>query len=268
MSQIISKQMIQVDLSEFTKGAKRLFKQDWPKAVVTSFSQIANAANEAVIKKTETEFELHTDYITKGIKHYPATTAQQQRAMHALEKYGDMNAAVYLRGAQDPKRSLAFMVEHEEGGMREPAYGVALGTSVGEKYIATPTKDLNAKGVRTSRGQMRKKYRPSSLLKRYTEAGSTFSGNTTKTAKRVRVKGGRKNRFGSAFIMKVRDKPFIVRRRSTTYNDLEFLYVLIPQATFRKRWGFEKTVWQNVSITYGPTIIKHVAAMPNYGRVK
>jgi hypothetical protein len=247
---------IEIDLTDLVKFEKKHLGTDWPKAVTSAFSEIAEGARDGIRALTREKFKLHTDYVPRGINHYPDTTTQKTRAAHALEKYGDMNAAVYLRGGNDPKKSLEFMADHEHGETRTP---------VG-KWIAVPGKDLKEKSYRTTRGTVRKIFQPSELLKRFNEAGSTFDGKTTVTRQYAAGrKRGKIKAPGNAFIiMGKKGSPMIVRRKHRGQGrNLEMLFVLKTRAEIKKAWGFVNGVYAVVRNVYGSVMVKHIGRLPN-----
>ncbi len=251
----MANEIIKVDLTEFSKSARKHIGRDWPITVVEAFSDIAEHARDASRQQTGRRFKLHSDYITKGIKNYPANESQKSRARSALERFGDMNAAVYVRGARKPERSLEFMADHELGETREAQ----------SKMIAVPTKTLKQKGYRTARGRVRKRWKPEELLKRYRASGAHFTGSTTVGASRQK-----KRRYpGHAFLIAGKSgKVFIARAmkraKGGTRRNLEFLYMFMPSVDIKKEWGFADSVWEDVSRSYAPVLQKHAKRMPSY----
>jgi len=246
---------IKIDLTEFSKTARKHIKRDWPAFVVNAFSEMAEMARDGARILTGQRFKLHSDYVIKGIKHYPQNANQKNMAAQALKKHGDMNASVYLRGARNAKKSLQFMADHEFGEQRNAQ----------NKYIAVPTKMLKSKNFRSNRGRVKKSFTPKHLLKRFNESGSTFDGNTTRSKSRVR----KKRMPGSPFIvMGSSGRPFIVRqvRRSkkNSKGKLEFLYILNPSVNIKLKWGFVKIVYRVVRANYSKVLGKYYKRLPNY----
>lgn len=251
------KPVVDIDISAFTRTAKRHIGKDWPKAIVGAFASMADDGAGAVRALTRGKFKLHSDYITRGIKSLPNTPAQRGAAERALKRHGDFVAAVYLRGAVNPKRSLGFMADHETGMDR-----IAQDT-----WIAMPTTTLKAKSFKTGRGRVRKRWKPGTLLKRFNEVGSKFDGRTT-TNKGMHLGTSRKRSLGSAFLIRGRGgTPMIARRGGNKGNkQLEFLYALKKSANIRKRWDFVNTVEIIVMHIHERTIKKAVQRMPNYDK--
>lgn len=243
--------MIELDLTDFTRAARKHIGVDWPKTVTDAFSGIAKKARDAGAKHTSKEFKLKTDWVLKGIRFYPDSNTQKTKAAHALKKYGDMNAAVFLRGSSNPKKSLEFMADHEFGEVR----------SGKKRYVAIPTKTLKNKAYRTARGGVKQRYRPKHLLKRFNEV-STFDGRTTIT-KGKRSK--RKRLPGSAFIISARGHPFIARSyKRKGYRRLELLYVLRDKAQIKSTWGFVQHVRNRVVQDYVSELQRHAHRLPTY----
>ncbi len=246
-----------IDITEFVKSAQKHIGRDWPRAIIGAFASIADDGAGAVRALTRGKFKLHSEYVTRGIKSLPYTPAQLMASQRALKRHGDFMAAVYLRGSASPKKSLGFMADHETGMDRMPQ----------DTWIATPLPALERKSFRTGRGRVRKRWKPSTLLKRFNEVGSRFDGQTT-TNRGLRLGPSRKRLPGSAFItIGVRGTPVIARRITRKGNkQLEFLYSLNRRADIRKGWGFVDTVAMFVQITHERTIRKAVARMPSYDR--
>ena len=249
--------LVDIDISDFTRTAKLHIGRDWPKAIVGAFAKIADDGAGAARALTRGKFKLHSEYITRGIKSLPSTASQLAASQRALKRHGDFTAAVYLRGAVNPKRSLGFMADHETGMDRIPQ----------DTWIAMPTTTLKQKSFRTGRGRVRKRWKPATLLKRFNEAGSKYSGRTT-TNKGIRLGPRRKRSKSSAFIIHGRgNTPMIARRVGNKGNkQLEFLYALKKSANIKKQWGFVNTVTTIVEYIHERTIKKAVGRMPNYDR--
>lgn len=249
----MSDELIKVDLTEFARSMRRIALNDWPQAVVRGFEQLAERADDDVTAMTRSKFKLNTDYVTRGIRHYPSTEAHRAKAEQALLRYGNVHAAVYLRGSGNPAKSLDFMVDHETGEERKAQ----------KKTLAVPTKTLRGKNYRTGRGRTRRPYKPESLLKRYDEAGSEFANGTTRSPRRTR----KKRLPGNAFLIKGRSGSVFIARsvargKGINAGKLEFLYMFKPKATIKKTWGFEEEVWNSVNKNYAEIFSKNIDRMP------
>lgn len=250
------KPMFYADLTEFAASARKHIGNDWPIVVVGAFGDMSEHARDAVRRRTGQRYKLHSDYIPKGIKNYPHTDSQKVKAVAALKKYGDMNAAVYVRPSRSAKNSLAFMVDHEKGEDRTPQ----------KEFIAVPTKTLKNKGYKTGRGRVRKRWKPQTLLQRFNESGADFDGRTTVHAARQK----RRRYPGNAFIIKGRGgRTFIVRaltrKSSNNKRNLEFLYMFMERAEIKPTWGFVETVHVDVSESYYAVINRRAKRLPSYG---
>lgn len=246
---------IKIDLTEFSKTARKHIKRDWPAFVVNAFAEMAEVARDGARILTGQRFKLHSDYVTKGIRYYPQSANQKNMAAQALKKHGDMNAAVYLRGARNAKKSLQFMADHEFGEQRNAQ----------NRAIAVPTKTLKSKNYRSNRGRVKKSFIPRHLLKRFSESGSKFDGNTTRSKNRVR---NRRMPGRPFIIMGSSGNPFIVRqvRRSkkNKKGKLEFLYMLKHSVNIKMKWGFVKIVYRVVKANYSKILGKHYKRLPGY----
>lgn len=251
---------LHVDLTEISAFTKKHLGQDWPKAVVDAFGELAEEGRDGARALTRQKFKLRSEWVTNGIKHYPANKAQKDRSAHALKKYGDVNAAVFLRGATDPKKSLEFMAHHETSEERDPQ----------DKYIAVPMQGVRQKSFKTGKGRVRKRWKPETLLKRFHESGSRYDGRTT--INNGRGLGYRRGRTpGAPFLIASRKKgePMIVRRRrrrkgesENARGNLEFFYILKPKARIKEIWGFVDGVYESVGHHYVGVIAKHIATLP------
>lgn len=252
------KQMLEADLTAFAASARKHVGRDWPRVVVDAFADIAEYARDDVRNTTRQRYDLHSDYITRGIKHYPNTAHQKGRAESALKRFGDMNAAVFLRGSRSPKHSLEFMAHHETGEERDPQ----------NEHIAIPTKTLRAKSFRNTRGKVKKRYKPSELLKRFDASGSFYDDEAKTTISRgLRMK--RRRQPGNAFLIRGKGgKPFIVRTlnraRGGKKRDLEFMYILVTRAEIKPSWGFAESVWKGTRAVYYTIFYKKAIRMPSY----
>jgi len=180
------------------------------------------------------------------------------KAAHALKKYGDMNAAVFIRGATSPSKSLEFMAHHEYGEMRTPF----------KKYIAIPMKGLRQKSYKTSTGRVKKRWKPATLLERYIKSGSSFDGRTTTNqGKRLGPSTGRVP-AAPFLIMSRQGDPMIVRRISKskggTKGQLEFLYILKHISKIKPTWKFVKEIYTGVYNNYAPIIMTEIGRLPSY----
>lgn len=224
---------IYFDINKFANWHRKFSGRDWPKKVVQSLSDVAFEGMRVGQYHTKSAFKLKTDYVTRGIKFLPESASQRAAAERALLRYGDCMAKVYVRGSKDKRKSLDFMVHHETSFSRKPQH----------KFMAVPTKSLKEKSYRTSRGGVKRAWKPETLLKRFFEAGIPFNGvTTTKLGKTHQHSTGK--RRGDAFLMRGRgdNTVYIVRRLSSDKWDLEFLYSLKNEAKIRKDWHFVENV--------------------------
>ena len=106
---------VTVDIADFIKSMRKLEGDQYPRAVAMAFRAIAEGGKKDVQNRTRSEYNLHSEYIPDGIKSTPYTNSQMKAGARSIEKYHDIEAAVYLRGANSPGRSLDFMVNHDTG---------------------------------------------------------------------------------------------------------------------------------------------------------
>lgn len=252
------KPLVKLDIRAFKKSAKKHIGKDWPKHVVKAVARLAELGALAVKVRTRTKFKLHSEFILRGIRHSPSTEPQQAAARRALVKYHDFTAAVYLAGNKDPTKSLRFMADHELGERRNPQ----------DEYIALPSRALKSKSFQTGKGRVRKRWLPETLLKRYHEAGSRFTGRTT-TNKGKKL-GPRKRRLpGKPFIIRTRrGDPAIARRtrkaKGSFTKTLEFLYIMKRKADIKDAWGFKREVYRTIKNSYQGVFARYLNNLPNY----
>jgi hypothetical protein len=234
------------------KDAIRISRSEYPSRIVEGFSELASVSAEEVRKAARSKFKLHSEYIPKGVRSIPNKPGQKKAAERAVRKYGDIFAAVFLRGAMTPGKSLDFMVPHEESGEKVP-HGK-------NKTIAVPMYNLTQRsGFKTTKGRVRKRWKPKTLLKRFKDQGSRFDkGQHTTTNKGLKLGPQTRRLPGHPFIIAGRTgTPLIVRRLTRSgFRNLQFLYALIPKAQIKERWDFESTVWVTVRDRYASILTK------------
>lgn len=263
-----------VDISGFAKDMKKLRNKEWPKAIASTFSDIAIYSQGETQDHTRREFDLHTEYIPRGIRAVPSTDAQRRRAVKSLAKYYDMFAAVYLRGSVDPAKSLGFMAQHEEGYKRTPnSSWASLG---GEQYLAQPgpKKFHNEGKVKTKRGRTRKRFKPGEMLKKFRAAGSEYQPGKKTTITRSfkgRRKPGTGKVPGSWFVIQPATSkvPAIARRSekvrkkgssdSKNKGNLEIMWWLTKEQDIKDDYRFHRTVMSAVRARY-PIVAKRMGS--------
>lgn len=229
---------LSMDADDMLKQLRRIAGDQFPFALAKALTNLAQIGQVTAQLKTRTTFNLHSDFIPRGIRIIPARKSD-------VKSMGIATSAVYTA-----PRISTFMPGHELGEVRSPFAGGARDKG---KFIAVPGRDLRSKSYKTGTGKVRKRWRPSTLLANYTR----LEGNKGSTH-RDRAPGGRK---GTPFI--VRDKSngtaMIVRRRGKKQYPLEVLYILIPRATIKPVWRFEETVQEAVDQVYLPVFDRAIS---------
>lgn len=256
---MVTKNMMYVDLTKFYESIRLLDHRYVPEALTEAFSDLAILGRNKNRAETAIKFELHSQYIPNSIKAIPSNASQKEAARNSLRRKHDIMAAVYVRGANTPKKDMGFMVDHEGGETRLPQ---------GAK-IATPMPDLEQYGSKNAGGSRRKKWRPAQLLRTYNESGksATHKGkNMGPQSRRVP---------GKPFLLQSKGESYIVRRLKKnagggnkgggTREGLEFLYSMQGSASIKKEWGFEHLVHHTVQANYGRIIAKYFKRIPNQG---
>ncbi|MCB2199650.1 phage tail protein [bacterium] len=194
-----------------------LEKEQLPFAFAQTLTQVAKDAQGAVQRRTRRQFDLHGEFIPRGIR---ITAARKGD----LKRYGIAQADVHTAD-----RISSFMPHHERGEKRFPR----------GRRIAVPGADLRKKAYRTGSGKVRARWKPARLLQDY---------EGPHTGGRSRADGGtRKRRTAKAFLMTMKGgKLAIVRRRGRDRRPLDVLYWLVRSADIRRGWRFEETVKMTV----------------------
>jgi hypothetical protein len=239
------------------RSAQRIVGSEYPEKVVEGIAEVAENGRDQARTVTRQKFNLHSEYIPRGIKSIPSTPGQKKAAQRAIKRYSDMEAAVFLRPARDPKKSLDFMVPHEVSGEKVP-HGKS-------DLLAVPTTNLKGRsGFTTPRGKVRNRWKPATLLKHFEDRGSSYDTNQRTTTNKGRKLGPKKKRLpGTAFLIGGKAGTMMIARRKTKRGDrnLEFLYSLVPRAKIKERWKFEPTIYNTVLATYDTTVIKWLNKM-------
>lgn len=230
---------MKVDISLFLADW-HLLRDEIPKAIIDGFAKTAQTARDVMRARTRILFKLHSDYITNGILSIPSrdwksrgkTTGEEignrqfSAALKGLTgRHRNFQAAVFLRGSNNPKKSLAFMVVHETGGDKKAFIGA----------LALPRSGVTRRAFRTGKGAVKRSYKPSVLLKHW------------KSQKPHGGMVGRKwgvRKAPTAFVMESKFGGQIVARRrfKTKRTPLDILYKFQKSAKITRRWRFEETV--------------------------
>lgn len=217
---------LRADVSDFLRNVDAALPKV-AEAIVRGVANTAQRARDEVRAVTKREFELHSDWIPGAIRSIPdpgKTKAVAAASKALMGRHRDFKATVYLRGANDPKKSLGYMVEHETGGIRRSARG---------RSLAAPGRGLEKYMFKTSRGAVRKNWKPAKLLEYYNQVGPAGKGSKRHGKTRGKPK---------PFIMQTARGRMIVRRQNRKTRKIEVLYRFIEHAQIDRRWGFVRTV--------------------------
>lgn len=215
-----------IALTEQTRaGLTELEKQQFPFALASALTEVAAMSVIAVQNRTRAQFDLHGEFIPRGIAKVSA-------------KKGDVRATGIGKAIVYTKPLISgFMPIHEGGGTRTPAS--KSGTGDAGKALTQPARDVLSKSYRTSTGRVRARWKPTTLLQGYTRG----KGRTVSMTGGI-VKASRGGRKGKPFIIRAQGSgtAMIVRRKSSTRYPLELLYVFSKRAKYKPVWRFEHTV--------------------------
>lgn len=206
---------IVMDTKATRKSLTFLQREQYPFALAKSLTLMAKKAQGRVRRVSERKFKLKSRFTLRNIRIEPSRKADVRR--------GIANSAVFT-----DKRIVNYMVGHEEGETR-----------IGAKFLTIPSRDLKKKGFRTASGRVKKKFRPSELLK----------GNANNKSG---INQAKKSRKRKAFIISGKGgMPLIVRRQNLKNSKpLELLYILKRNIGIRERWTFEKQVRVSVTLNF------------------
>jgi len=217
---------------EARRGLSDLEKNQFPYALAKTLTEVAQFAVMAVRARTRQEFDLHGEFIPRGISRTFAKKSE-------VRNTGVGTTVVFTK----PIIS-GWMPIHETGGARGANVGAGSGRDKG-KYLSIPAKDLLMRSYRTGSGKVRQRYKPSVLLQGYSKTRNvSMSGGLVRP-----TRGGRK---GQPFIIRGKGSgvPMIVRRKSPKRYPLELLYIFAKKAKYKKVWRFEKTVDEIVDLRF------------------
>jgi hypothetical protein len=193
---------VQVKSDKTLKAMKLFNAKQFPFAYAKALTETAEAGVQAGRQRTRDEFDLHTEFVPKGIA--------KQSAKKADVKRGRATAVVFTKD-----RISSFMPIHEYGGTRKPA---ATKQHDKGRRLTIPGKGL-PKTADTKTGKRKKRWIPSHLL---------HESNAKRKPFIVRGKNS--------------GMPVIVRRISKQPYPLEVLYVMARRAGYGRTWHLEDAV--------------------------
>lgn len=220
--------------TETRKSLTNLEKEQFPYALARTLTETAEGSVQAVRIATRREFTLRSgEFVPKGIRKISAKKSD-------IKNSGVGTAVVFTMD-----RISGFMPIHEVGGARTASVGQ--GGSDKGKYLAQPGAGLKKLSYRTSRGSVKKRYKPAALLDDYSQRRLPVA-----TFARV-VKGiGIRRRKSTPFVIRGKNSgvPMIVRRLTNMPFPIEVLYVFSKRAMYKKQWRFEPTVKRYVDFAF------------------
>lgn len=230
---------VRMDADKALMQMKAIAGRHFPFAFAKSLTELAQMGRDAAQLNTRKRFKLKSEFIPRGITIEAAKKSD-------IIAHAKANAYVLTK----PKVS-EFMPIHEEGGAKRP--GAHSGKHDQGRMLAIPSRWLRKQNYQTKSGRVKKKWRPSELLKHY---------NQLKPNEAARLRGTRK-RFGprTPFIRRWKGNSFIVRRASgakyASYP-LQILYYLVPEARIPERWKFHPAVEEVVAANFGRVFNKNI----------
>lgn len=213
-----------IDMREFKRSMKVFTEDDFPEAIAVSMQRLTQQTTKIVQTETRMNFDLHTDWIPKGIKPFPKTQGQVSKVERDVRTKNRFVASV---GA-NPRHE--FMSGHDTGITR---YGS------GGKKLAVPGKGLQKLAFKTRTGKVKKRWLPSTLF-------DQMSGpHQPKTKKRRKAPFKMKDKKG---------RTMIVRRTGVKSKNIEVLWLFIDKANIAEEWNFTNAGVRYISRAYKPVI--------------
>jgi hypothetical protein len=191
---------VSVDYNESFKALKSLEKQQYPFAYAQTLTQVAYLGQLAVRTRMRWLYNLHTDYLPKGI-------LVEKARKNDIIQYGVAQSIVFSSDKSTPYIGL-----HETGGVKKPKSG--------RRVINMPSITLERKGYQTRSGSVKPGLRPSSLLKNYNRSHSPKKKN-------------RKNPQPYIIPERGTQPAIVARRRSASGVGVELLWLFIKTAKIK-----------------------------------
>lgn len=202
---------VSVDYKATAKQLDDIGREQLPFAFAAALTKTAVAAQKQVQNRTKKAFQIHSDFIPKGIKIKPAFKAE-------IKRFGFTTAAVLTAPIISQ-----WMPLHETGDDKRSVRG---------RKLAVPEAGLLNQNPKTGRGAIKASQKPGALLRRMDKAQA-------KPKKR-----GKGKLPSLPFMMhgKRSGNTLIVQRWGPGRGDIRTLYQFQPRAQISPRWAFEETV--------------------------
>lgn len=200
---------IEVDARDAMRTLKGIEREQFPFAYAAALTETAKLAQIGVQQQTRRVFNLHSEYIPRGV----LVQAAKKKDVTTMKMAWSM---VYTSRAITP-----FMAWHETGGRKRP-----LG-----RALTIPGEGIENYSFKAARGSVKKRWKPVTLLAGY--QGRNATGQQ---------KRGRLSRKAFILPQKGGQPAMIARRIARGERGLEILYIFTPSAEIAATWGFERTV--------------------------
>jgi hypothetical protein len=222
---------VSMDYSQFKETVTWLGVKKVPWIVGKSTGLLALGAKKDVQEITKERFNLHGEFIPKGVWSKPRgiTFGVLKAEVRTTRK---CEAAVYT----GPIIS-RFMPIHEKGGTRMPR-GKALAIPPSQRGKLSIAKEVSSGAFKTKTGKIKRKWQVGVLLDGY-RRGAGYSS--------IRHEAGP---VAAPFVIEIDGILYVVRRMTSNPRPLELIYIFNPKAEIDERWDFEETVWKHVNKNY------------------
>ncbi len=209
---------LDVDYKDTKRALDFIGRRQLPFVYAKTLTQVAGIGQLQVRSRIRSLYDLHTDWIPRGIRIDPARKRD-------ITSYGMAESRVYSSKAVTP-----FIGLHEHGGYRGPKRG--------RRAINIGGRDITSYSYKTTTGAIRKRWKPSTLLKDYK--------GQTRGRKLGPQSGGNRNK---AFIIRSGSagNPLVVRRRGRRGVNLELMWMWIRRAKIKATLNAEGTVRKAVN---------------------
>lgn len=211
---------IRMETERFTRDMMHFEREHLPMSIVFCLNRTAVDVQRAVQDRTRSVFNLHTEFIPRGVRVRNASISE-------LRNTGETQSEVYTA----PIIS-GFMPLHETSGNKTPR----------NQNIAVPSNMLQRDSAKTGTGKIRANLLPRQLLRDF---------NSSRLFGRVPVRASRSRGRRQAFLAKSKKGNTIVMRRTGPKRDrLEVLYTFHRRTKIDDVWEFRKTAEKIVPFVF------------------
>jgi len=245
-----------INLDRTTEALKKFTPEELAPRVARAFAMTASQGRDAGARELDRGLSVKSrNYILKyGVKGMPLRTNQIKAFEKAFTKYGDAEGHVYIRGANTVKKSLDFLMDHEDGSDRFPTRG---------GLLAVPTGTLKSLKYRTGTGKVYSRYKPENLLSDYNDNAGKRKVKSRAGSSFIARRKGKKGKIRYFVLDVERRKAPRPSRKSRTFSNSEDKHPLQLMYQFRSSVDETKKIsfGDRVEETILNNLEKNIAAM-------